>query len=385
MNQVCESNKCTGCWACVNICPKHCISMSIGALGHLFPTIDTSTCVECGLCQKICPSNHPGKKRLPLHTFAAWAKDDEEYKTSTSGGIGSVLARHVIRNGGIVYGCAFLEDFDVRHVRVDNEDDLVLLKGSKYVQSSIKDTYCQVKTDLQSNIKVLFIGTPCQVAGLKHYLRKDYEGLYAVDLICHGVPSIEFLKQHVKEKTGSDKVDYVRFRSESTDYVMSVVVSGVEHHRSNLWKERYQDEYYNAFIDGYSSRGSCHTCCYAGKERISDITIGDFWGLNDDLPIEHKNGISCVLVNSEQGIHLFDSIRPSLNCYERNLEEAVRGNDQLRTPKEVSWRGVLFASLSNIMSLSQAYRIVEFDHRHKLHDIPVLKNVLHVTRKLFLK
>ena len=375
MNQVCEPKNCTGCWVCVNTCPKHSISMSVGALGHLFPKIDASTCVDCGLCQKACPANHPVKKTLPIHTYAAWAKDDEEYKTSTSGGIGSVLARNVIRNGGIVYGCAFLKDFDVRHVRVDNEDDLVLLKGSKYVQSSIKDTYCKVKEDLQSTLKVLFIGTPCQVAGLKNYLRKDYENLYTVDLICHGVPSIEFLRQHVKEKTGSTTVDYVRFRDENTDYVMSVIDNGVESYKRNLWQERYHDEFFNAFIDGYASRDSCHSCRYAGKERTSDITIGDFWGLNDDLPLEHKNGISCVLVNTEHGQSLFDSVRPVLNCFERELEEAVKGNDQLRAPKRVSWRASLFKSLSNIMSLSQAYRVAEFDHRHGIQDNSIVRHI----------
>lgn len=384
MNQVCELKNCTGCWACVNTCPKHSISMSVGALGHLFPKIDASTCVDCGLCQKACPVNHPVQKSLPIHTYAAWAKDDEEYKTSTSGGIGSVLARKVIRDGGIVYGCAFLRDFDVRHIRVGNEDDLVLLKGSKYVQSSIKDTYSKVKEDLQSKLKVLFIGTPCQVAGLKNYLRKDYENLYIVDLICHGVPSIEFLRQHVKEKTGGDKVDYVRFREGNGMYLVSVV-NGNEVYRSNLWRQRYQDEYYNAFIDGFSYRDSCHTCHYAGKERISDITIGDFWGLNDDLPIEHKNGISCVLVNTDRGSSFFDSIRPALNWYERDLEEAVKGNDQLRAPKGIGRRASLFKYLSNIMSLSKAYRVVEFDHRHKLHEIPVLNKVLHLTRKVFVK
>lgn len=187
----------------MNRCPKQCIEMKPdNKLGHLYPAIDHEKCTDCGACQKVCPANHEPLLRKPLTAYAGWDKTDSEYISSTSGGAASAFARFIIRQGGVVYGCAMLPNIEARHIRVDNLDDLAKLKGSKYVQSTMGMTYRSVKEDLRQGRKVLFTGTPCQVAGVKSYVgEKNSDNLYTVDLICHGTPPLAYTKKHVLEKT----------------------------------------------------------------------------------------------------------------------------------------------------------------------------------------
>ena len=196
---ICEKKQCFGCGLCAYSCPKHCISMEIGnSFGHLFPHIDQSACVDCGLCQKKCPALHLPEKQRPITAYAAWSIDSEDYQSSTSGAAASVLSRHVLEQGGVVYGCAMLRDIDVRHIRIDNVSDIKKLKGSKYVQSDLMDIFASLKTDVETGRQTLFIGTPCQVAAMKRLFKNQPDNLILVDLICHGVPSLELLRQHIK-------------------------------------------------------------------------------------------------------------------------------------------------------------------------------------------
>lgn len=383
MNRVCDRDKCTGCWACVNACPKQCISMKEGELRHLYPEVEQSLCVDCGLCQKVCPAVNPQEKNTPQIVYACWTKDEEECKSSTSGGMGATFARHIIQGGGVVYGCACMDDVNVRHIRVDKEEDLVLLKGSKYVQSSIRDCYCCVKEDLQkTDRKVLFVGTPCQIAGLRGFLRRDYDNLYLVDLICHGVPSVGYLREHLKNVTARTKYDAVRFREGRDRYCLSVMVEGEKIYSSDVWESRYEDVYYNAFIDGYTYRESCHACAYAEKNRVSDITIGDFWGLHDDIPVKHENGINCMLVNTSKGNALVEAVKESVHLYRRELSEAVNGNDQLRAPKGYNLRIRMFLKLQRRYGITKAYRMVEFDHVYHLNKVFGIYYLRRLIRKI---
>lgn len=364
MKEICLQDKCTGCWACVNACPKSCISMVEGELFHLFPAIDQSRCVDCGLCVKTCPANHPVAKEMPLNTYASLAKDATEYKTSTSGGAAAVLTRKAIAEGGVAYGCAFHDKSEVGHVRIDRASDLYQLKGSKYVQSSIGHAYRKAKADLAQGRKVVFFGTPCQVAGLKNFLRKPYDNLLTVDLICHGVPSLGYLRRHLKRVTGYDHYDSVKFREGNGMYVVVVVVDKAEAYRSDLWNHRYEDTYYNAFIDGYTYRRSCHACPYADAKRVSDITVGDFWGLKDDLPVVHREGLSCILANTPKGKVWIDAVANDMHLFERNLDESVAGNAQLRAPLTLSRRMKVFMRLQRFVGIDRAYRLCEYDHIH---------------------
>ena len=365
MRVICSEDKCTGCWACYNACPKECISMKVGILGHLFPVIDTKKCINCKLCEKICPSNHPLEKDSPKHTYAAFAKQNAIYSTSTSGGAAAVLSRQILDEGGIVYGCTCKENVEITHIRVTDKSDLDKLRGSKYVQSDISFCYKQAKQDLIEGNKVLFIGTPCQIAGLKAFLRKPYDNLLTVDLICHGVPSQSYLRDHLKSKVTSDKIDNVIFREGTNDYVVVVVVvDGKPVYKSNLWKNRYGDDYINAFIDGFTYRPSCHSCQYATMSRVSDITIGDFWGIGDDFVVPHQFGLSCVLANTDKGVGYVNNISDQLNIYERTLDEAVAGNAQLRHPQGYNFKIKVFLLLQKYFGISKAYRIMTYDKRH---------------------
>lgn len=214
-NTICDKNKCTACGACLNICPKKCVYYKKDGVGHLYPVIDESKCIHCHACEKVCQVLHPLELEKPKTAYAGWHQDVEEYKSSTSGGAATAFAQKIISEGGVVYGCAWSKDLDVEHIRIDTLHDICRLKGSKYVQSKISNNIlAQVKRDLKSDLKVLFIGTPCQIAGLKSYLRKDYDNLFLADLICHGVPPVSLLKKHVKRIAGTLKNVQVSFRDE---------------------------------------------------------------------------------------------------------------------------------------------------------------------------
>lgn len=348
--------------------------METGFLGHIYPKIDQNACIDCGLCRKVCPVNHPIEKKSPITVFAGWHKDIEEYFSSSSGGAAAALSKEIIRKGGVVYGCASLPGIKVRHVRVSTDNELPLLKGSKYVQSNVDDSYKLVLSDLRKGLLVLFIGTPCQVAGLKGFLRKDYDNLYTVDLICHGTPSLDYLKIHVK-KVSKGKGVKVQFRKGNDMGLRVFDEEGNQIYYSNVWRNRYKDTYYNTFIDGYTYRDSCYQCSYASPERCSDITIGDYWGIGEDFVYDSINGCSCMFPITRKGITLLRSC--NLILHERRVEEAVEGNEQLRHPKILDFRRKVFRKLCDMIGISAAYCFCEWDHIFEKYVILKVKRKLH--------
>lgn len=361
MDTICKIEQCTGCAACMNRCPKGCIKMKIdNRLGHLFPHIDHDNCVDCGACHKVCPVNQPITLRVPQTAYAGWDKSNSEYVTSTSGGAASAFARCIIHQGGVVYGCAMMPNIEVKHIRVETIEDISKLKGSKYVQSTIGMVYKEVREDLRNGRKVLFIGTPCQVAGVKSFIgEKLSDNLYTVDLICHGTPPLEFLRKHILKKTKGVVPDEIFFRKGA--YLLLLLLGGKEIYRSSLFEQRYEDVYYNTFFDGFSYRDSCNTCKYAQPNRVSDITIGDFWGLKENLPLAHPHGCSVLLPTTEKGKELVEGIRNEFYLFERTVDEAVNGNDQLRHPKEKDFRIKIFKKLQPMLGIGNAYRLCMLD------------------------
>lgn len=363
MKVICDYKDCTGCGLCAARCPKQCIEMKPGFLGHLYPEIDQDKCIDCKLCQKGCPSLQDIESSYPKKAFAAWSKDEEDYVTSTSGGAASVVSQYVISKGGVVYGCSVLPNIQIAHIRVDNLEALHLLKGSKYVQSQIKGIIPQLRKDVKDGLTVLFIGTPCQVAAIKQLYKTIPDNLYLVDIICHGTPSNKFLKDYIQKdlKIDAARVTNVKFRLPDAFSLCVFDKDKLLYKSNNLWTHRYEDLYYNTFIDGFTYRDSCFSCHYAKPERISDITIGDFWGLGNEVSDkeipEHKNGVSCVLPITEKGMQLVEAIRHSLNIYERPVTEAVNGNDQLRAPKAENNEIKRFRTLSHIFSIKRSYQI----------------------------
>lgn len=354
---------CCGCNACAEICPKHCIQMVEDAQGFIYPQVDSSVCVECGMCEKVCPLEVANLSlRKPLKAYVAWNKNRQEHLLSSSGGAAYIFSSYIIEKGGVVYGCTS-DGIDVRHIRVENHSELFKLQGSKYVQSDVRGLFKKVKNDLKNGKIVLFIGTPCQVAGLKNYIGHHNEHLYLVDLICHGVPSKQMLHEHIKHVAKGKKIQHISFRK-GTDYRFSITANKFSYEVS-LWETPYKDLYLKGFFEGMINRPSCYQCPFACSTRVSDITIGDFWGLKhaECLPEEVKDGVSLLLPMTDKGLNLIQKVENNLYIYERSVEEAVNGNTQLRHPVIQGRRARLFHFLYSLFSFDVAMKIVIADHK----------------------
>ncbi|HJF80257.1 Coenzyme F420 hydrogenase/dehydrogenase, beta subunit C-terminal domain [Phocaeicola plebeius] len=354
---------CCGCNACAEICPKHCIQMVEDAQGFIYPQVDSSVCVECGMCEKVCPLEVANLSlRKPLKAYAAWNKNRQEHLLSSSGGAAYIFSSYIIEKGGVVYGCTS-DGIDVRHIRVENHSELFKLQGSKYVQSDVRGLFKKVKNDLKIGKTVLFIGTPCQVAGLKNYIGHHNEHLYLVDLICHGVPSKQMLHEHIKHVAKGEKIQHISFRK-GTDYRFSITANKFSYEVS-LWETPYKDLYLRGFIEGMINRPCCYQCPFACSTRVSDITIGDFWGLKNAelLPKESKDGISLLLPMTDKGLNLIHAVGDNMYICERSVDEAVNGNTQLRHPSLQGRRSRLFNILYPILSFDTAMNIVLADHK----------------------
>lgn len=357
---------CCGCNACAEICPKHCINMVKDAKGFLYPKVDTASCNNCGLCIKCCPwEKNNVTFHAPLKAFAAWNRNHDEYLASSSGGAAHVLSLHILSLGGVVYGCTS-DDMKIRHIRVTKQEELYKLQGSKYVQSDVCGLYKQVKTDLKASIPVLFIGTPCQVAGLKNYIKNIPEHLFLVDLICHGVPSQQMLHEHISRIAKGRTAERLSFRKGQT-FRMEIRGTSMRYGVAKPWHyacEPHKDMYYRAFLNGISYRESCYHCKFAQPERVGDITIGDFWGLQEreKFPPETKEGISVLLPSSIKGLQLIFSIKSALHITERSISEAIKGNTQLRRSSIQGRRSRLFGLLYPMVSFDMAMNIVVADY-----------------------
>lgn len=337
---ICSPDSCTACASCMNICAHNAITMQEDELGYQYPHINASLCVDCGLCRKICPALHPIDLQAPLEIFAAVAKNVHEHATCSSGGVASGICRYILKQGGVVYGCCQKNYLEITHVRVEKEEDLEPLKGSKYVQSNIGVCYRLVKKDLLDGKKVLFTGTPCQVAGLKQFLCKEYEQLYAIDLVCHGVAPQRLLREEVENCTEKMKVlknedqVFVKFRWKAKygiQFGFQLWRKGRDMQLLDSKSFPYSP-YITAFMTGLSFRENCHNCIYGNYRRIGDLTVGDFWGLGalEKTSIDARKGVSLLLVNTSKGKHLLEQVATNFVLEQRTLEEAVRGNVNLR-------------------------------------------------------
>lgn len=327
--KICSSNFCVSCYACINACPNHCLSMQENTHGESFPLINEKDCINCNACINVCPLNKPLKYNKPIDCYAAWYNNDEIRKSCASGGIATALSQKIIKEGGVVYGAAVQKGIVVCHIRANSENDLLKLKGSKYVHSSIGESYKQVNNDLSRNIKVLFIGTPCQIAGLRSYLGKDFQNLITIDLICHGVPPIKYLREYISQlvKKKYYNIDNIVFRGKEY-YNLSIY----ENNKILYSKKSEFDLYYQAYLQGLINMEYCYNCKFAQIHRISDITLGDFWGLGKDKAFEYDTyKVSVVLVNSLKGEEFINST-DNIVLIKRDLKEAYNGNDQLRGP-----------------------------------------------------
>lgn len=358
-----DKGRCTGCGACYNKCPVGAIKMLSDEEGFEFPYIDQSSCIKCGLCFKICPAIDESTLNNEAKIYAVMDNDIERMKSS-SGGMFGILARKILSNHGIVCGASYTEDYmSVRHMIISQIDQLEQLQGSKYVQSSIGKCYEMIEKSLKEGKQVLFSGTPCQVDGLKHFLHKEYDSLFLVDIICHGVPSPLVYKKYILEKKPGNRLEKVDFREKAFWGwgTASSIFAGGQVYRNDC----YKDAYWRAFLGGMSTRKCCGECKYASMSRCGDITIGDFWGIRDiDPELDDGKGTSLVQVNTSKGDELFcDVINSALRYKEIDstqvFECAKKHNGQLVAPKKSHWARERFFKLVNSKSVTESYEWAE--------------------------
>jgi coenzyme F420-reducing hydrogenase beta subunit len=366
MIEIKAKENCCGCYACYNICPKQCITMKTDNEGFCYPNINKDKCINCNLCEKVCPIINPIKRADSKKiAYAGMNKDEQVRIKSSSGGIFSILAEYVIKNNGIVYGASFDEEFDIKHKRILYSKDLGLLRGSKYVQSSIGDVYQQVKNDLKNNKQVLFTGTPCQIEGLRSYLRKEYVNLITMDFICHGVPSPLVWKKYLEEmkKSKQENIKNIYFRNKDIGWkVFSLKIIFDEKIYIN---DLNNDLFMKGFLQDVYLRPSCYSCKFKKINRVSDITVADFWGIENILPKMYDNkGTSLIVIHSEKGKQLFDELSKKMILNEVNLNEAIRYNlSMISSVKYNKKRNNFFVELNSgkgIVYLLSKYTRISF-------------------------
>lgn len=345
MITITDKSHCCGCSACVQRCPKRCITMAEDEEGFLYPQVDTSKCVDCHLCEKVCPVINQDEARTPLEVYAAKNSDDDIRLKSSSGGIFTLLAEQTIKDGGVVFGACWDKDWNVKHDYIDNISDLQRFRSSKYLQSVIGDNYLKAEQFLKTGRKVMFTGTPCQIAGLKHFLRKEYDNLLAVEIICHSVPSPGVWQQYLTTrlhtlKWNKSDIRNISFRDKKTGWKTYSFV--IENKDGNSFIELSSK---NAFMRGFLAdlytRPSCHACPAKQLRSGSDLTLGDFWGIESLMPeIDDDKGVSAIIVNSDKGKQVLHNINVEL--YEVQYDELTTRNPALVksfpiTPKRIEF------------------------------------------------
>ncbi len=373
------SNKdCCGCNACVQRCPKQCISMQDDSEGFLYPKVDESLCIDCGLCEKVCPVINQGDIRQPLEVFAAKNPDEEIRRQSSSGGIFTMLAEQIIEKCGVVFGAGFNKEWEVEHRYAESKDGLAAFRGSKYVQSRIGETFKQAEDFLKQGREVLFSGTPCQVAALKLFLRKEYENLLTVDFICHGVPSPGVFRTYLEEEkekfarqckkntvslcpthsvserdsfnedADAVKIEAISFRDKCLGWkkysfalVLSKASAAGEKNTVSLSKSLRENPFLKGFLADLYLRPSCHSCPTKELKSGSDITIADYWRIHELMPeLDDDKGISAILVNTDKGISAFDTI--GADKYSANYEDVRIKNSAICKSSAISPKRKVF-------------------------------------------
>lgn len=329
-----NKSECCGCTACQQICAHGSITMYPDEDGFVFPIKDLTTCTGCGLCEKVCSFAHPKYENPPQKVYATMAKSPEERTGSSSGGLFYLLASKVIEQGGIVYGAILDQNMQVRHIAAQKIEELTSIRGSKYVQSSLGDTYREIRTNLRSGRLVYFTGVGCQVAGLKEFLMKPYDNLITSDLVCHGVPNQKLFDEHIhylENKYHGKVVEYGFRDNEKWGGCESVtVVTDSQTRRIYRLPSYVLSPYLYSFMYAMTYRQSCYECPFAKVPRQGDITLADYWGIDKFFPhLDRSKGVSLIVVNTVKGKQLLDSISDKLIIEESNIQDAAKYNGNL--------------------------------------------------------
>lgn len=354
-----SNENCCGCRTCEQLCPVHCISMKRDQEGFLYPHVDNSICINCGLCLKKCPSLVQTKNK-PIRIWAAKSKDRHIQYISSSGGAFGTIARYAVTLGYIIYGASYTQGFSyVQHESASSISSLIRFKGSKYVQSDTLRTYSEVKELLESGKKVLYSGVGCQIQGLKNFLRKDYDNLLTIDLLCHGVSSPSVFSDYINyitERYGeiealNMKDKYNGWGKQTLKFILKNKSNSVPVKISNLWNKLY---YSNVIL-----RPSCYHCKFTEMNRCGDITLGDYWGVEKFYPdFYDSNGISLIFMNTIKGIRLIDDIEESMHHISISQDECEQPVLQGPTNKP-SWRKDFWGTYSSLGFKEVVYKYWE--------------------------
>lgn len=344
--------ECSGCTACMSICPKNAIKMVEDNEGFKYPKIDKDKCINCGACFRICPNVKKDNSNTIKKAYGAKHKDEKERVTSRSGGVFVALSDYILSQNGLVYGAELTKDFTVKHNRAENEVQRDKFKGSKYIQSKMENIIEKVQQDLENDKKVLFSGTPCQVAAVNSCIKGQYkENLYTCDLICHGVPSELIFKEFLRyiEKKNHKKIKEFIFRDKRFGWE--------SHYETSIFEDKTQvtTQYFRNLFYGHDIlRPSCYKCNYANIHRPADITIADFWGIEEVNPnFLDKKGVSLVIINNEKGNELFEQVKQDLNLVDCSIEDCIKHTYTLTNPTPIS---------KNRDKFWEDYRNKEFDY-----------------------
>lgn len=351
MIKIIDKQRCYGCSACAQQCPKRSIVMQQDNEGFLYPQVDKTTCIDCGLCEKICPSLSPNSASNIIGVYAAKNENEEIRMQSSSGGIFSILAERVISEGGVVFGARFNKEWQVEHAYTEDIEGLAAFRGSKYVQSVVGETYKEAEQFLKDGRKVLYTGTPCQIVGLKHYLQKDYDNLLAVECVCHSVPSPLVWKKYLDQHRNGRKIKHINFRDKSTGWSMwnySLVID-----YENCDKEIIPggQPYMKALVSNLTTRPSCSDCRARDGKSGADISIGDFWGVWKLVPeIDDNKGFTILLLYSNKGKQALNGVL----LREISIFEVKKYNSGLCSPKPMhNKRSAFFKELSTSVKFEE--------------------------------
>lgn len=393
MIHIINKQDCCGCNSCTQRCPRSCITMCEDEEGFLYPEVDKEVCIDCGLCEKVCPVIYQGEKRKPLAVYAVKHKDDKIRLSSSSGGAFTALAERVIDENGVVFGAKFDEDWSVVHDYTETKEGLAAFRGSKYVQSRIGNCYQKAELFLKAGRKVLFSGTPCQIAGLKRFLRKEYDYLLTVDFICHGVPSPGVWREYLKEETARQcggkntvlshpdikdqdaRIESILFRDKCLgwkkfSFALTLSVPNGHGAKNSVLLSEPLDK--NIFMRGFLAdlylRPSCYACPTKSFKSGSDVTIGDFWGVQYVMPeIDDDKGMSLVMINTEKGTVCFQEIE--IDCYLVEYEHALRYNSSIeRSVSLVKKRGSFYSETGDTLT-RRVEKLTRLGYRARLRMI----------------
>ena len=332
MLEIKDKKACCGCQACMEACPAKCISMVADEEGFLYPQVHQADCLDCHLCEKVCPQKNlaPKTSDEPLACYAAVANDDEIRLQSSSGGVFSLLANAILERGGVVFGARFDDSFAVFHSYTETEEGLAPFRGSKYSQSDLRGAYSQVDRFLKENRPVLFTGTPCQIAGLRAFLRgKEAENLYLVSVVCHGAPSPLVWKDYLESISRGVRPTEVNMRNKENGWSQYRMI--IRREGQDIFNMQATDTpFMRAFIKNYTLRPSCYSCQFRGNHG-SDLTLGDYWSIEEYHPdLSDNKGTSLILVYSRKGQQLLEGL--DLRTRESRYEDAIKDNPCITIP-----------------------------------------------------